>query len=145
MLKCLLFRGLHWFYRAFIFCYFSTVFITVNLKAFLPFVFFQLPKLNIKTCRVVPEPLRPAGLTTLLQISADSCVCTVYCTHQPSTHRVGFYWVHARGVYTVYCLSVPSLLLGNCFSQCGECCSSQQQHCVCSTLSLPQILMERRG
>ena len=99
MLKCLLFRGLHWFYRAFIFCYFSTVFITVNLKAFLPFVFFQLPKLNIKTCRVVPEPLRPAGLTTLLQISADSCV---YCTHQPSTHRVGFYWVHARGVYTVY-------------------------------------------
>ena len=82
MLKCLLFRGLHWFYRAFIFCYFSTVFITVNLKAFLPFVFFQLPKLNIKTCRVVPEPLRPAGLTTLLQISADSCV---YCVLYTST------------------------------------------------------------
>ena len=79
---CLLFRGLHWFYRAFIFCYFSTVFITVNLKAFLPFVFFQLPKLNIKTCRVVPEPLRPAGLTTLLQISADSCV---YCVLYTST------------------------------------------------------------
>ena len=102
MLKCLLFRGLHWFYRAFIFCYFSTVFITVNLKAFLPFVFFQLPKLNIKTCRVVPEPLRPAGLTTLLQISADIVVCvlcSVHINHQP----IGWVFIESmRGVSTVY-------------------------------------------
>ena len=97
--KCLLFRGHQWFYRAFIFCYFSTVFITVNLKAFLPFVFFQLPKLNIKTCRVVPEPLRPAGLTTLLQISADSCVCSVHSNHQP----IGWVFIEPmRGVSTVY-------------------------------------------
>ena len=101
MLKCLLFRGLHWFYRAFIFCYFSTVFITVNLKAFLPFVFFQLPKLNIKTCRVVPEPLRPAGLTTLLQISADIVVCvlcSVHINHQP----IGWVFIESmRGVSTL--------------------------------------------
>ena len=135
--KCLLFRGHQWFYRAFIFCYFSTVFITVNLKAFLPFVFFQLPKLNIKTCRVVPEPLRRPG-----SLHYYKYLQIVVCT---STHRVGFYWAHARGVY---CLSVLSLLVGNCPSQCGESSSSQQQHCVCSIaqvgldLDIPQILME---
>ena len=137
MLKCLLFRGLHWFYRAFIFCYFSTVFITVNLKAFLPFVFFQLPKLNIKTCRVVPEPLRPAGLTTLLQISADSCVyCVLYTsTINPSG---GFLLSPCEGC--LHCLSVPSLLVGNCFSQCGEWSSSQQQHCACSIVQVGRDL-----
>ena len=36
------------------FCYFSTVFMGVKLKAFLQFVFFQLPNIDIKTCWVVP-------------------------------------------------------------------------------------------
>lgn len=37
------------------FCYFSTVFMGVKLKAFLQFVFFQLPNIDIKTCWVVPD------------------------------------------------------------------------------------------
>ena len=103
--KCLLFRGHQWFYRAFIFCYFSTVFITVNLKAFLPFVFFQLPKLNIKTCRVVPEPLRPPGSLhyyKYLQI----VVCVVYtATINPSG---GFLLSPCEGCLLSICPISPS-------------------------------------
>ena len=40
------------------FCYFSTVFMGVKLKAFLQFVFFQLPNIDIKTCWGVPAHIR---------------------------------------------------------------------------------------
>ena len=81
------------------FLLFLNSFYYCKLKSFSAVCFLPTAKAEHKNLSGGSGAAEAAGLTTLLQISADSCVCSVHSNHQP----IGWVFIEPmRGVSTVY-------------------------------------------